>query len=136
MRAAIATAVTEQIGCISQKNNTDKDGKIDYYSLIVINQKAVYEALCNIKIRSKANQPCDPLEFNGCTVNAPDVHDENRYFIKIEVEEKDPSELSLAGQKQVKGYIPGYENYKYIMGYDVVKHAKARGKKNVNENDV
>jgi hypothetical protein len=36
----------------------------------------------------------------------------------------------------VKGYIPGYENYKYIMGYDVVKHAKARGKKNVNENDV
>ena len=136
MKAAIATAVTEQIGCISQKNNTDQNGKVDYDKVIEINQKAVYEALCNIKIKSKANQPCDPVEFHYSTVNAPDVHDENRYFIKIEVEEKDPSELSLPGQKQVKGYIPGYENYKYIMGYDVVKHAKARGKKNVNENDV
>ena len=83
VRASLAAAITEQV---AERTRISSKG----YHVVKLDQDGLYNALCNKG--PIADRYCDPKEFskddNSNVVNISD-EDNNRYWLKFEVEDFD-----------------------------------------------
>ena len=116
VRASLAAVITEQV---AERTRIKSKGS----NMVKLDQHGLYNALCNKG--PVANRGCNPLDFNKDGANVLNIGDEdnNRHWLKFEVEAFDKTALFFddydSRPKTAAKEIEGSEAWRFLMGYKV-----------------